>query len=118
MGGYRRRAARRGVRATARYAGLALFVLGFLAFGGTASAATGGKLTSADDQYGAAAVLKPNTAQVAVKSVVVTQKSPVAQPSTSGSLPSTGISLAGTVVVGLGLVGVGIVLRRRGDRQE
>jgi len=118
MNGYRGCDVRR-VRGSARFTVLVGVALAALVISGSA-AATGGGQTSADDQYGAAGVVKPSEKPkpvVLATSAVVTQQ-PVAAKPTSGSLPFTGISLAGTVVIGLGLVGVGIMLRRRGKLQE
>ena len=121
MNGYRGCDVRRRVRGSARFTVLVGIALAALVISGSA-AATGGGQTSADDQYGAAGVVKPSEKPkpkpvVLATSAVVTQQ-PVAAKPTSGSLPFTGISLAGTVVIGLGLAGVGIMLRRRGKLQE
>src|SRR4051812_40457150 len=116
MNQYRGCEVRCGVRRSERFSLFIGFALAALVISGSAMAIGGGP-SSSDDQYGAAAVVKPSekptpkpgvlatSATVTQQQVAATQQ-PVAAKPTAGSLPSTGISLAGTVVIGLGLAGV------------
>ena len=81
---------------------------------GAGLAATGGKTTSAGDQYKSVPVVKAAVAKQ-VKSTTTSKPAPVG---TSGQLPFTGVSLAGAAVLGIALTGLGLMLRRRGRHDE
>ena len=106
-------------RRSIRLAGLVVLSICLFAVPvGAGSAATGGKTTSAGDQYKSVPVVKA----AVVKQVKYTTTKPKPKPAvaatTSGQLPFTGVSLAGAAVLGIGLTGLGLMLRRRERRDE
>jgi len=108
--------------ATIAVAVLTLIVGLFALTAGAALAASGGKATSAGDQYKGVIVVKPAVAKQTKPTTQPKQTSGVSNvasvKTSSSGLPFTGISLAGTAVLGIGLVGLGVMLRRRGQHDE